>query len=791
MNYRHRILAYLKRHRIKVATGLLLGLLFWFWLPKKLFEVPYSAVLQDRQHELLAAQIASDGQWRFPQSDSIPTKFRACLLAFEDEYFYRHPGVNPVSLYKSFLSNLNRGGNRRGGSTLTMQVARMARGNKTRSYFQKSIEILFALRIELSYSKQEILNLYCSNAPFGGNVVGLAAASWRYFGRAPEKLSWAEAATLAVLPNAPSLIYPGKNQIRLLEKRNRLLQKLKTLGYLDASTYELALLEPLPRKPYPIPQLAPHLLAYCCKRYPNQAIYHSNLDKNLQIRATELLNRHLRELANNQIYNACALIVETQSGRVIAYVGNGFSEKNEHENYVDIVQAPRSTGSILKPYLYAFLLNENKVLPASLLQDIPTRIGAYSPKNFNLSYDGLVPAHQAIARSLNVPAVKMLQEYGAVKFHQRLKQLGLSTFSKSSAHYGLSLILGGGEARLSEVAAAYASMGRALYRYSNSRKRYAANSYHPLAYLQEEVQESRALTREQDLLSAGAIYYTFNAMTELLRPQDYIGWGRFLSKTKIAWKTGTSFGFRDAWAVGLNPKYTVAVWVGNADGEGRPELTGTGAAAPLLFALFNHLGPQSWFPRPTADLEKIKVCRQSGYKASEICENVDLRDYPRGAEKTKPCPFHRLIHLDASGRYRVNSECYPVSQMQHKAWFVASPLEEYFFKQHHLDYKLLPPYLPGCNSEQTHHQLEIVYPREDFSIYVPVVESGEKSRCIFKATHKNPKATLYWHLDGEYIGTTTEFHQLSMLPEGGDHFLEVTDRYGESASCRFRVLVKK
>ncbi|MBL7932604.1 MAG: penicillin-binding protein 1C, partial [Bacteroidia bacterium] len=742
-----KIVTFIKQHKIKFVVTIILLAWFLLSLPSPLFKVPYSAVLHDRNHELLAAQIATDGQWRFPQSDSVPYKFRTCLLAFEDEYFYKHPGINPVSLYKSFVSNLKTSGTRRGGSTLTMQVARMSRGNQSRNYYQKMVEMLMALRIELSYSKKSILNLYCSNAPFGGNVVGLAAASWRYFGRAPEKLSWSEAAVLAVLPNAPSLIYPGKNQIKLLEKRNRLLLKLKDNKIIDSSTYVLAVLEPLPQKPYPIPQLAPHLLAHCVQTNKTNSAYESNIDKSIQLRVNELLNRHVRDLAPNQIYNACALVVETQTGKVVAYVGNSFSEKNEHDNYVDIIQAPRSTGSILKPFLYAFMLHENKILPASLLQDIPLRLGSYGPKNFNLTYDGLVPAHQAIARSLNVPAVKLLQEYSAAKFHQRLKQLGFTTFTKATTHYGLSLILGGGEAKLAEIAAAYSAMGRALYYYSNSRDRYMPGSYRPLTYLQTKETEKKGLILKSDLLNAGAIYYTFNAMTELLRPQDYTGWGRFLSKTKIAWKTGTSFGFRDAWAVGLNPKYTVAVWVGNADGEGRPDLTGTGAAAPLMFAIFNTLGRERWFKRPDNDLERIKVCLQSGYKASDICDQTAFREYPRGAEKTKNCPYHRLVHLDASGKYRVNSECYPVTNMQHKAWFVPSPVEEYFYKQHHLDYKPLPPYLEGCANELSHRQMEIVYPRDGFSIYVPVVESGEQSRCILKATHKNPNATLFWHLD--------------------------------------------
>ncbi|PBQ34237.1 penicillin-binding protein 1C [Sphingobacteriaceae bacterium] len=790
MALKQKIISFLGRHKIKLSVLFLGVLLFWLWLPSKLFDKPCSSVLLDKNDELLAAQIASDGQWRFPQSDSIPYKFKTCIVTFEDEYFSYHPGFNPVSIYNSLKRNLHSSKIKSGGSTITMQVARMMRNNQNRNYYQKIVEILLAVRIEASYKKTSILNLYCSNAPFGSNVVGLAAASWRYFGRSPEKLSWAESAVLAVLPNAPSLIYPGKNQKRLLKKRNRLLEKLFKKNTIDSATYQLAILEPLPHKPFPIPQLAPHLLATCAAKNGSSKIYHSTLLKDLQLHVTELLNRHSQNLSANQIHNACALVVETESGKVLAYVGNSFSSTNEHQNYVDVIQAPRSTGSILKPFLYAFMLNENKLLPASLLEDIPTRIGSYGPKNFSLSYDGLVPANQAIARSLNIPAVKMLQDYGAQKFHQRLKQLGFTTFKRSTDRYGLSLILGGGEAKLFEITAAYCSMARALLHYSNKRNLYADKSYHALNYLRNQQREKVSVKLKSDILNASAIYYTFLAMTELLRPQDYTGWAQFLSKSKIAWKTGTSFGFRDAWAVGVNPKYTVAIWVGNADGEGRPELTGTSAAAPLMFSIFNVLENQKWFQKPTSDLEKIKICKQSGYKASQICDQTEVRDYPKGAQKTRPCPFHKLIHLDETGMYRVSSSCYPVSKMLHQAWFIASPAEEYFYKQHNMQYKSLPPYLSGCENETTHKELDIIYPKEGFQIYVPVDQSGEQSRCIFKATHKNPNATLFWHLDGQYIGETRKFHQVSVIPKSGPHFCEITDDLGESVSCSFSVLAK-
>lgn len=785
-----KILSFLSRHKIKFIILFIASVIYWWWLPSKLFTNSCSTVLLDENNELLAAQIAADGQWRFPQSDSVPQKFKHCITIFEDEYFDYHPGFNPFSIAKSIKRNFGAGKIKSGGSTITMQIARMMRHNQKRNYYQKIVEILMAVRIELSYKKSSILNIYCSNAPFGSNVVGLSAASWRYYGRSPEKLSWAESALLAVLPNSPSLIYPGKNQDALIKKRNRLLKKLADKNIIDLSTYKLSIEEPLPKKPYPIPQLAPHLLGRFIAEQGGSKIIYSTLNKNLQLQVGELLNKRVQNLSANQINNACAIVSETETGKVLAYIGNSSSLKNEHQNYVDIVNSPRSTGSILKPFLYAFMLSEDKILPASLLEDVPTQIGSYGPKNFNLTYDGLVPANKAIARSLNVPAVKMLQEYSTAKFHARLKQLGFKTFTKPTTHYGLSLILGGGEATLWDIAGAYSSMGRALINYSNTKNKYSADNYRPLTYLKNEVVKNKTATQSDDLLSASSIWYTFNAMTELLRPQDYVGWMQFLSKNRIAWKTGTSFGFRDAWAVGLNSKYTVAVWVGNADGEGRPELTGTAAAAPLLFSIFNILSNKTWFTKPTSDVEKINVCKQSGFKASEVCKDVEVKYYQKGCNKTKQCPYHKLIHLDETEQYRVNSNCYPVDKMKHVPWFVVSPTQEYFFKQHSLFYKALPEYLPACANDMHLHQMDIIYPREGFKIYVPIDQSGTRSKCVFKATHKNATVTIFWHLDGVYIGSTQKFHQLSILPEKGAHVLELTDDRGESVQCKFEVIDK-
>ncbi|HEX7414891.1 MAG TPA: penicillin-binding protein 1C [Bacteroidia bacterium] len=786
----NRIVSFAKRRKYALTLILVLLLLYAAWLPKKLFTDSYSTIIYDEHNELLGAHIAKDGQWRFPYSDSIPDKFKTCITYFEDEYFFHHLGINPFSLSKAFIKNTKSGKVKSGGSTITMQVARLMRKNKARTYWEKFVEILLAFRIELSYKKSSILNEYACHAPFGSNVVGLHAASWRYFGRSPDKLSWAESAVLAVLPNAPSLIYPGKNHQALLNKRNRLLKKLYDNKVIDESTYKLSLQETLPEKAFAIPQYSPHLLARAASEYGAGKIYYSTLNKNLQQQINAALNNHIQTLSANAIYNAGALVLETESGKVVAYVGNSYSLGNEHDNYVDVISAPRSTGSILKPFLFASMLNDSKILPSMLLEDIPTQMGSYAPKNFNLTYDGLVPASMALARSLNVPAVRMLQEYGTPRFQYQLQKLGFKNFTKPSTHYGLSLILGGGEATLWDLASAYSSMGRVLLHYTSYSGKYDANDYHDAVYLQSKSETKKSI-QKTSLLSAGSIWSTFNAMTELARPEDYTGSYRFLSSHRIAWKTGTSFGFRDAWAVGVNAKYTVAVWVGNADGEGRPGLTGISAAAPLMFAIFNLLPAHTWFKMPSQDMMNVVVCKQSGYKASDICPNKIIESVPKNASKTNLCPYHKMIHLDATGMYRVNSTCYPVAQMQHKAWFVTSPVQEYYFKQHSSFYQSLPPYLPQCQTETNTHQIDIIYPRPGFKIYIPYEETEEKGRLILKATHKNNAATLFWHLDGKYIGSTQKFHQMEVLPAKGKHKIEIIDEQGESETCSFEIVDKE
>jgi len=760
---------------------------FWFLLPSPLFSDPTCTVIADEQSNLLDATIASDGQYRFPETDSIPLKFAKCIVAFEDRHFYQHPGVNPFSMWRALVQNIKAKKIVSGGSTISMQVIRLSRKGQSRSLSEKIIEIVLALRLEISHSKSEILRLYASHAPYGGNVVGIDAASWRYFGRSANELSWAETASLAILPNAPSIIFPGKNQVAFKNKRNRLLKKLLNIGEIDSLTYSLSIQEPLPGEPKELPQLAPHLLTRAIiEGYSGQNVK-TTINSNLQSRINSIVEYHKPRLEANSIHNIAVLVLDIETGNTLAYIGNTNPDSTATGKSVDVIKSPRSTGSILKPFLYAAMLNDGFILPNTLIPDIPTQIGSYTPKNFYPTYDGAVPASRALARSLNVPAVRMLQMYGVPKFHYVLNKVGLTTIKRSPDSYGLSLVLGGAEATLWDLAGVYSSLARALNHFRPLQSRYNKLDIHPAIYISDTTKKT-PIIEDHSILGAASIFLAFEAMREVARPDELSGWKYFASTRSVAWKTGTSYGHRDAWAIGLNPNQVVAVWVGNASGEGRADLTGVSAAAPIMFDVFGLLPPSGWFERPVDDMAFIPVCKQSGQRATDICEPIDSVWVPIAGLETPPCPYHRIIHLDEKGKYRVNDKCYDRDKMLHQSWFVLPPAMEWFYKSKKPDYRMLLPYLQGCKPENPQKPMAMLYPRIfNAVISIPVNLDGTPSDIVFEAVHRTSDATIYWHLDDKYVGTTKTFHKLALRPSKGKHVLTLVDGDGETLVTSFTI----
>ncbi|MBS1735288.1 MAG: penicillin-binding protein 1C [Bacteroidetes bacterium] len=791
---------FLKKKKIiaSLCVFFILFTLFWFSIPSSLFPTSNSYVIEDRDGNLLSAAIAPDGQWRFPYDEVVPYKFIKCITTFEDKRFYHHPGVDILALGRATLKNIKSKGGIQGGSTITMQVMRLSRQGKKRSYLEKIIECIQSVRLECTYSKKEIMALYASHAPFGSNVVGLDAAAWRYYGRSPKKLSWGEMAALAVLPNAPSLVHPGKNSPTLLKKRNYLLDKLLSDKIIDSNTCYLSKLEPLPGKPLPLPQLAPHLLQRFRADVQNKNITAdksvTTIDEDLQQKVTEIINRHHDILKGNAINNACALVLDVKTSKVLAYVGNVYDISNpDLQSDVDVIRAPRSPGSALKPILYASALSEGLILPHSLIPDIPTQVGGYTPENYDRNYDGAVPASLALSRSLNIPAVKILQQYKYARFYDLLKQLGMTTLNKPADNYGLSLILGGGEVTMWDLAGIYAGMARTLINQKNNNYQALKRDFFQPQYLASSTPSHKSNTNEQKInaLDPTSIWFTFQAMEEVMRPGEEGLWQQFASSQKIAWKTGTSFGFRDAWAIGITPKYVVAVWTGNTTGEGRPGLVGVQTSAPIMFDIFRALPSSAWFQPPEKNFIYLPICHQSGFRANVDCNVVDTMMLPANAIKSSLCPYHQKIHLDATGTFQVNNSCYDPAKMLHESWFVLPPTMEYYFQQKNHDYKLLPPFLAGCNAETSNSNLSFIYPEPGARIYVPIEIDGHRGKTIFKAASRKENQQLYWHLDNQFVATTTTFHQVALSPSAGTHTITIVNEKGESLSRKFTIIEQK
>ena len=545
----------------------------------------------------------------------------------------------------------------------------------------------------------------------------------------------------------------------------------------------------------------------------------------MQQNVTQIVNRHQSTFKGNGINNAAALVMEVATGDVLAYVGNVYNPSDpELESHVDVLASPRSPGSTLKPLLFAAMQSDGLILPQQLIPDIPTQIGGYTPQNFNLEYDGAVPANKALSRSLNIPAVKMLQQYKYQRFYNLLKQSGFTTLKQPADHYGLSLILGGGEVTPWELAGVYSSLARTYNNQRDNGGKINGRDWRMPNYIMREgsgkpveggkklsgigksvfsSNQTKSGTPDQGSSTKSkpetqnpqlpfdftSLWHTFNAMQEVMRPGEEGLWNLFNSAQRVAWKTGTSFGFRDGWAIGITSKFCVVVWVGNTDGEGRPELTGINTAAPILFDIFRLLPASAWFQPPAYDFTYLGICHQSGYKAGPNCNDVDTMMVSINGKNNALCPFHHIIHLEHTGTFRATENCESPSTMVNKSWFTLPPAMEFYYKAKHQDYQPLPPYLPNCSSD-FNRQMEIIYPEPNASIYVPKEISGEKGKTVFRATHRDAGEKLFWHLDDEYVGVTQKFHQVALNPSKGTHVITIVDQQGETITRRFEILEK-
>ncbi|MGI6719094.1 MAG: penicillin-binding protein 1C [Bacteroidales bacterium] len=756
-----------KIYKNKILIFIVSISILFLLLPVPKFTKDYSTVLYSSNGKLLGATISKDEQWRFPPSNNLSNKYIECLLEYEDKYFFVHRGINPVSIISAAISNIKQGKIVRGGSTLSMQVVRLARKNKDRTIKEKFIEAILALRLEFRYSKEQILYLYAANAPFGGNVVGIDAAAWRYFNTTPDMLTWSEAATLAVLPNSPSLIHLGKNREALEIKRNKLLNKLlSSKSFIpkkyrsdiefNIDEYELAILEKIPPKPFGMPQLAYHYLQELGDKKGEKII--SDIDYNLQVSIINILNKNYQKNSPNGIENSAVYVLDYIDNNIVGYVGNNINAKDAA--MVNMITANRSTGSVLKPFLYAKMLDEGILMPNMIIPDIPINISGYIPKNYSGEYWGAVTAGEALVNSLNSPFVYLLKEFGVSKFCDFLKNIGLSGIIYDADHYGLSLILGGGEASLFDVTNVYGKMAKTLY-------------------LNQNDLETKEDKKYYKFFSPSSIMITFNELLKLNRPYEQIGWEYFTSTKNVAWKTGTSFGNKDAWSIGVIDRYVVGVWVGNASGEGRSGLTGVNTAAPILFDVLDKIKGSYTYQNITSDAVEVTVCAKSGYPPNENCPEIKIVLYPDIEIKTGVCPYHKKIFLDKTNQFQVLPNCYDVDKDNYQIYFVLPPVMEWFYKQNNITYINPPPLYPGCNFDNMREVMEFIYPNPNTQkIILPIGITGEKQSVVFHVAHRNPNKKIYWFLDKQYLGETSNKHQMLISENPGTYCVKCVDEDG-------------
>ncbi len=766
-----------KRMRWMIITIVSIAF-FYFLLPIRtnLFKEEYSTVVKAENAALLHVFINQNEQWFLPPDTiAIPEKLKTAVILFEDESFYHHLGVNVRAIIRAAGQNISKGEIISGASTIPMQIARMARPKK-RTYLNKVTEMFFAIKLSLHYSKGELLKLYLDHAPYGGNVIGYRTASFKYYNKEARYLTWSEAATLAVLPNAPGLIYPSKTSSLLENKRNVLLKKLYQEGYISEQSYQLAMLESVPDRFIPFESKAPHIARRLKRDNPKRDIITTSIDDNLQVQCNRIAQRYQRIYSTFGINNLAILVADTKSGAVKAYVGSPDFFDFENGGQVDGVRASRSSGSILKPFLYALSIDEGLIGPDSYIRDLPTYFEGFSPRNANREYQGVVSAREALVRSLNIPAVRLLNSYGVYQFYSFLKLSGVSTLFRSADAYGLPLILGGAEVSMWDMVSLYRGM---------------ANGG---VFSENYLQLGEKTMQSEQLISEGSCYLTLDILKDLKRPGGEFYWEKYNGSSPIAWKTGTSYGHKDAWAVGVNPEYTIAVWCGNFNGDGNNNLSGVASAGPILFdvlQLQQTKNKKEWFEKSDMDYKMLKVCSLSGFRASEACSETVEIEVPYGMRPLKQCEYHQHRFFSENEKNQCCSRCWDEIGSVKKTVCIYPPDIAYYLREKGQYIDKIAPHYPECPAYTSENSLKIIYPNMEAKLFLPRDYNGKTQSVVCRVGHRSIKKQVFWYLNELYLGMTSEDHSMEILFNEGWNNLKVIDENGAQDSRKVFVTTRK
>ncbi len=753
------------------AAIVLVALDLCFPLPHDRLFPKSSTLVLDNQGELLRAFLAPDDMWRLRvRRDEIASALVDAVLAYEDRHFFHHPGVNPAALVRAAIANLRAGNVVQGGSTITMQVARMIEP-KERTVMSKLIEIFRALQLELHYSKDEILTLYFNHAPYGGNIVGVGAASWAYFGKAPEQLSRGEAALLAAIPNSPNRHRPDVNPQGARRARDRVLKLQQDSGNLTAAELLAAESENIPERRRELPFGTPHLAEYLRRIYPDRERLATTIDRDVQGLAETALLQHVTGLKGRDINNGAVVIIDNRSHQLLALAGSHDFFDSTAFGQVNGALSPRSPGSALKPFVYALALGRGVISPRTLLNDVPVEFGGYRPVNYDESYSGVVSAEEALIRSLNVPAINLAATVGGEEFFRLLKSGGVSTLNKPWAQYGLPIVLGGCEVTLLELTNLYAALAD-------------TGVFTPCrALLDQPGVPGRALFAPE------ATYIVTEILAELRRPELPSVWDAAVNIPKVAWKTGTSLGKRDAWSIGYNRNYTVGVWIGNFDGRGSPGLVGAEVAAPLLFTIFESLntGAQvEWFARP-GRVSARQVCAVSGMPPTALCVATEQELFIEGISPNRPCDIHEQILVDARSGVRLCNHCRASHEIEERLiarW--PADIATWLARHGHAIDKI-PAHNPQCPTVAEGTGPVIVSPAADAEFKIRSEVAREYQKLLLDASVANETRTIYWFQNRKLIFSGDPASRVFLTPTPGRHELICMDDAGRSSQVTITI----
>jgi penicillin-binding protein 1C len=770
-----------------VGIFLLFLLLNWvFPLPDR---VDYSTIVTDNKGEVIHVFLTPDQQWRMKtELNEISPLLRKTIVEKEDKYFYYHPGVNALAMLRALVGNIIHMRRTSGASTITMQVARSLEP-KRRTYWNKLIEVFRAFQLEWKYSKAEILQLYLNKVPYGGNIQGVKSASILYFKKNPDHLSLAEITALSIIPNRPSLLVMGKNNDRIVEERNKWLRRWAREKVFSPKEIEDALAEPLTATRGAVPGYVPQLALRLKKKGGD--IIHTTIDLNTQLKIEKLVKDYSRTLALKNIRNAAVIVLDNETHQVVSYVGSADFHDSLDGGQVNGAMAVREPGSTLKPLLYGLSIDAGQLTPKMTISDVPVNYDGFAPENYDRKFNGWVSMEYALEHSLNIPAVKTLKSLGRDVMIRKLALCDFRQVEKDRNKLGLSMILGGCGATLEELTGLYsvfASDGRYI------RPRYTTDDTVGVlmrnAWSRAEAKGAAVGKgyggRGERILSPAATFMINEILSKVSRPDFPLNWQSTEHLPKIAWKTGTSYGRRDAWSIGYNKRYTVGIWVGNFSGLGIPELSGANVATPLLFTVFNTIDyddDDSWFSQPE-DCDVRMVCTETGLPPADFCTHLVTDYFIPLVSPTKKCDNMQEVYVSADEKISYCRTCLPEAGYKKKLYKVIPPEMKDYYDINKITYTVIPPHNPRCEKVFAEGGPMVTSPANG-SEYL--INRKDPEPLQLRCRVANDVGRVYWYINDQFYKSGDAGGMQFFVPSEGPVKISCTDDKGRNTNIRIRV----